>query len=203
MSGYEQGKHVYEIAKRTISNLEIIERIAKNERNLPESQKTAFEVTQLINSFVGLLIAPQSSFYDYYPQNPTNPELLKLINWCKQNGNYSNSYKENTENDFKRFIRHLRNAVAHMSLESDNQAPSFFVSASGDQITHIFFRDQNPHRPREIFEIKIPITRNIHGKQEPVLRNLVLYLSEEILNNFASQTTPKPNKTYPNNTSSD
>lgn len=63
MSSYNYSYFVSDFAKRTIANLEMIERIKREgiaefaEKPFEASEKI-FEVTQLLNSFFALLIVP-------------------------------------------------------------------------------------------------------------------------------------------------
>lgn len=81
-----------------------------------EYQK-CYEVTQLINSFLGLLVFPKEKYFNFLSRKNNDfthtPTLKKLTNKT-YNKNYESTYKEN--NCERNVIRHLRNAVCHRRL---------------------------------------------------------------------------------------
>lgn len=90
-----------EYIDRTIENLRIIEETT--------SKQGSYEVTQLINSFVGLLILPKEKIFDgiddSYVSDETLNQLKKYICCSKE------------EKNLKNIIRHLRNGVAHFNMK--------------------------------------------------------------------------------------
>lgn len=102
---------IRDFSKRTKKNLEII-RVEKNRGN------EAYEVTQLINSMLGLLVFPQQSFINNIPETPI--EELEEAGWPipKVCGNYPQV------KNLKQLIRFLRNGISHFNLE--------FISESGE-----------------------------------------------------------------------
>lgn len=89
-----------------------------------------FEITQLINSLIGLLVFPEQEGYEQISNNPSDlKEMLPLLNEYVNNrpGRYNNTYKERIrEVPFlslpaeykspKNIIRHLRNAASHKKI---------------------------------------------------------------------------------------
>ena len=76
MSVYSTDDYEFSFAERTIKNLEKIKQIVQDEREQGKSDKDiedAFEVTQLINSFVGLLIIPRQMCFKYMPDDISFP----------------------------------------------------------------------------------------------------------------------------------
>ncbi len=65
---------VRDFADRTLMNLEWIETAAKH-----KSDTEVFEVTQLINSMLGLLVFPQQRFFDRIPK--TSLRELRSNGW--------------------------------------------------------------------------------------------------------------------------
>lgn len=70
---------VMDFAARTQANLKIIERLAKQDVSLlvnnpfneiDEDGVEAYEVTQLVNSLLGLIVCPQQRYYDQIPEIP-------------------------------------------------------------------------------------------------------------------------------------
>lgn len=87
-----------------------------------------FEVTQLINSMIGLLIFPQQAYYNNLSEKTEDmkreyPLLYSYV--IGQRGEYQNTYYENTrnqrirtpeKNNIKNVLRHLRNSASHRRL---------------------------------------------------------------------------------------
>lgn len=204
MSSYPQGRQIEEYAFRTKSNLLWIERITALETGLTDKEKTAFEVTQLINSLMGLIVAPQQALYKKYPVKFSTKRMNDLLDWCRLNCEYRNTYsicfcpKKGHEKDtLNLFIKHIRNAVSHMSLEDGKNAkPPFFQPIGDSIITHIFFRDSWETKCKgckkedcssrsndfiQEFEIKIPITGDFENKTTKILKELIIGISDEII----------------------
>ncbi|WP_366131037.1 HEPN family nuclease [uncultured Halomonas sp.] len=95
---------VRDFARRTRVNLEIVE---KSKNNFGHG----YEITQLINSCLGLLILPQQRFMDSIPKTPI--DQLEAEGWAipKVTGHFPQ-----VEN-LQQMIRYLRNAIAHFNLE--------------------------------------------------------------------------------------
>lgn len=204
MSGYPQGEQIQELARRTISNLSIVERVATKEA-LSDFEKTAFEVTQLINSFLGLIVAPQEQLYSKYPEKFSDDYTQRVYEWCKNNGSYFCTYcikgcpKNGEEPDtLKEFIRHIRNCVAHMSFsKAQSGVKSFFQPVGGKEITDLYFMSSRqfacnrcskkdncssvkPSESRQLFRIIIPIKDIIDGQSVQVMKTLIIGFSNEI-----------------------
>lgn len=95
-----QKEFIVDFAKRTRANLEFIER---------SSTSNVFEVTQLFNSMLGLLVFPQQRYMDQIPQTP----LQELVNsgWptIKAKG-------PATCENLRQLIRMLRNGISHCNV---------------------------------------------------------------------------------------
>lgn len=94
---------VRDFAERTKINLAIIQSEVRAGRD-------AYEVTQLINSLLGLLVFPEQAFFKKIPEIKIND--LKKQGWpiplmCE---NYSQVA------DLKQLVRYLRNGIAHFNL---------------------------------------------------------------------------------------
>jgi hypothetical protein len=96
-----QEEFILDFAKRTRANLEFIERAA---------DPNVYEVTQLFNSMLGLLVFPQQSYMDRIPETP----LHDLVNsgWpaIKVTGPALCT-------NLQHLIRMLRNGVSHCNVE--------------------------------------------------------------------------------------
>ncbi len=98
---------VRDFAKRTQENLELLKQIQKEKPNYK-----VYEVTQLINSLLGLLIFPKESFYLKIPK--TSLETLRKEGWP-----IPQSSKPDLEaKNLKDLLRRMRNATAHCLVEA-------------------------------------------------------------------------------------
>ena len=100
---------VLDFARRTKSNLEEIQQLQAEEQKLGSKPKY-FEVTQLINSCIGLVIFPYEKAFDYLPevsldQIPIYQEVLIL-----------HSVKKNEPKTLKQLIKKMRNSFAHQNM---------------------------------------------------------------------------------------
>lgn len=117
---------VRDYTQRTLKNLEIIEKIANGDAHLyfPNSsgeidieETQAFEVTQLVNSMLGLIILPQQRYFDSIPETP----LSELRDWPKP---LLEGDKPEDLHTLKDLMRYIRNSIAHFNIEflsSDDQ----------------------------------------------------------------------------------
>ncbi|MDM0051396.1 HEPN family nuclease [Variovorax sp. J22R115] len=96
---------VADLAARTSANLRAIREIRQNNREAP-----VYEVTQLINSMLGLLVFPQQRYVDRIPRTPLAE--LQEQGWPvpKVTGNHPQV------EDLRDLVRMLRNAIAHFNL---------------------------------------------------------------------------------------
>jgi len=100
---------VLDFIDRTQKNLEFIEQAARFEK---DSQ--VFEVTQLINSLLGLIVFPRENYYENIPETPLAE--LEAQGWKipAVSGQF-----EQVKN-LRQLMRYLRNAIAHSNLEFDS-----------------------------------------------------------------------------------
>jgi HEPN pEK499 p136 len=112
---------VIDFATRTKANLEIIERLASQDASLiirnssgelDEEEVEAYEVTQLVNSLLGLVIFPQQRYFEKIPQTP----LLQLEDegWPKP---LLNGQLPTDLNNLQDLMRYVRNSIAHFNIE--------------------------------------------------------------------------------------
>jgi len=94
---------VREFAGRTRSNIKLIQAAVNTGQN-------GYEVTQLINSMLGLLVFPEQEFYDKIPK--TTIHDLEKEGWPipRVRGNYQQV------SDLKQLMRYLRNGITHFNL---------------------------------------------------------------------------------------
>ncbi|MEJ5226809.1 HEPN family nuclease [Thermodesulfovibrio sp.] len=93
-----------DFTKRTKRNLEVIEQLQKRGEEV-------YEVTQLVNSCLGLLVFPKERFIEQIPETPL--EQLEKEGWPvpKVAGNFRQAQ------NLKELICYLRNAIAHFNIE--------------------------------------------------------------------------------------
>ena len=177
MGGFQDGKFVSEFACRTKLNY-LKQKMANEENELEKAdikkqivaleQKMAerdfdiskyYEVTDLLNSMLGLLIFPEQNAYD----NMSNREgdmrnrLPNLYRVISTQGNYSNSYeRERRSPKGPRYVlKHMRNAASHdrvMILPKSKKTIS-----GGNKITSIEFYDQDKNNDNWKAKIVIPV----------------------------------------------
>ncbi len=108
-----------EFIKRSKDNLESIQKLANEEKlaGISEKDKSAFEVTQLINSLLGLVVLPQQRLFDKIPK--TSFDNLRNAGWP------SDFLKPSTRNDLDNNLRSLsiclRNGITHFNIEAIEQ----------------------------------------------------------------------------------
>lgn len=103
---YDKNDLLKDYTRRTRKNLEYIEKMVQEN---PEAE--LFEVTQLVNSLLGLLVFPFEKMRDKIPD--TNLAELKEQGWSVPRivGRFPEL------NTLKDLVRYLRNAVAHFNMD--------------------------------------------------------------------------------------
>lgn len=97
---------VADFAKRTIANLRAIRQMRHESDRAP-----VYEVTQLINSMLGLLVFPQQRYVDRIPTTP----LVELERQGWPVPQVVGDYPQ--VSDLRGLVRMLRNAISHFNLE--------------------------------------------------------------------------------------
>ena len=102
---YDENQLVLDFARRTKRNLEYIESKSHDNYDLE-----VYEVTQLINSMLGLLVFPQQKFFDDLPEI----SLGELVDkgWPKINTTKGKLKEDNLQ----QLLRYLRNGIAHFNV---------------------------------------------------------------------------------------
>ncbi len=95
---------IVDFAQRTRANLEFIEAAEQD-------GKSVFEVTQLANSMLGLLVFPRENYTKNIPETP----LSDLVNqgWPEIHTTLGKLPKDN----LRQLMRMLRNSIAHCNVE--------------------------------------------------------------------------------------
>ena len=140
MSGYNMEHFIGDFAGRTKTNLDIINDLA----NAPARNQEVYEVTQLINSFLGLIVLPNEKFKKWDKKKTADMKsvednIWKLLRDCEEDHRYYNSYKNKNSGKVIELIDHFRNSISHSGKMGLHFYP---VIEGGDKnITHIIFYD--------------------------------------------------------------
>lgn len=95
---------IRDFAVRTRDNLRVIEELHADGRSV-------YEITQLVNSTLGLLVFPQQSYVDRIPRTPL--DQLAKDGWPIPH--VTDGFMQVV--DLNQLIRYLRNAIAHFNIE--------------------------------------------------------------------------------------
>ena len=98
--------------------------IRTKENLLKITEQNGYEVTQLINSSIGLLIVPEQKFYNEIDNSFVNEATLNEINLCIDSKN---------KMSLKEIVRHLRNSISHSRIKFEND---------NGKISKILFEDR-------------------------------------------------------------
>lgn len=101
---YEPDRVVQDFARRTYTNLVVI-------RRLREEGESVYEVTQFVNSLLGLLVFPKERFFQSIPT--INRGQLIQDGWPIER---ENPLLEQSSN-LRDFVRRLRNGIVHFRME--------------------------------------------------------------------------------------
>jgi len=133
---------VKDFVDRTTFNLNLV-------RDKVTNGEEGYEVTQFINSLLGLLVFPQQTFYDKIPETPLAD--LEKDGWPipRIRGNYPQV------SNLKELTKYLRNCIAHFNLQ--------FTETSGHVDGLIIWNVLNGHKNWEA-ELKIEELEGITGR---------------------------------------
>jgi len=147
---------IKDFAKRTFDNLKII---CDNEKE----KKTGYEVTQLVNSCIGLLIFPKEEYFKKWKQIPgmefPNSHIREIAEKakCKKENCLCNSH-------YGYMLYHLRNAIAHFGIKTREETV----------IRRIYFTDKKTDGITKTIEIELEI-----GDIYNVLMSVLYLILEE------------------------
>lgn len=142
---------------RTNKNLEYID-------NKKENGDEVYEVTQLVNSFLGLIVFPKEKAGYKIRRISDDQHIIQIISSCIIENSYQGRYREiNLTN----LIYHFRNAIAHGGIE---------IISENNEITSIFFYDRMVEdRYRQEFKIVMDISQ---------IREFVKLFSEKFIETY-------------------
>lgn len=125
---------------RTKYNLNLYRKYKSGDK----SKEFEYEVTQLINSFLGLII---------FVKELDRSKSIELEKFVTDNfpdeWNYIIKQEQETHN-FENYLKHIRNAISHPNKK-------LIVSASNDDISSITFKDFNDSS--DIFETTLSLEK--------------------------------------------
>jgi hypothetical protein len=106
---------VQDFVTRTKKNLEVIEKLQDDHKprtgEIDQEEIEVYEVTQLVNSLVGLLIFPKEAYFDQIPKTPIREHINK--GWPSVLAGGTDPDKTTLQD----VIRFMRNAIAHFNVE--------------------------------------------------------------------------------------
>lgn len=130
---------IADFAKRTEANLQTIRRLAKEDGAAP-----AFEVTQLVNSMLGLLVFPQQRYLDRIPETP-------IADLAREGWPIPEVIGDHPQvPNLRQLIRMLRNAVAHFNLE--------FEPGVGNEIKGLIVWNTEPRTGDKTWKARLTVT---------------------------------------------
>ena len=116
---------VHNFVVRTKANLAVIEDIARIKSHtspnsaITQQERSVYEVTQLINSLLGLIVLPQQNYFDEIPLTLAD---LERAGWPRPSIQGKLPKDLNNLNDLMRYVR---NSIAHFNIE-------FFADHTGE-----------------------------------------------------------------------
>ena len=126
---------IVDFARRTRLNLEFVEAAEKDGQNV-------FEVTQLANSLLGLLVFPQERYMESIPDLPLSE--LVLQGWP----NIHTTFGTLPQETLRQLMRMLRNSISHCNVE--------FVAGPEQQINGI--KVWNSHKGHKTWQAELSIS---------------------------------------------
>lgn len=126
-----------------------------------------YEVTDLINSLVGLLVFPEQATYRYISSREVDMRQLFPHLWnCMQSADYKNTYENERgdKNSPQNIIRHLRNSLSHNKVMI---VPRSATIGNKQQITAIIFKDESRNTSGE--RQKFALTINVKDLEKVVM----------------------------------
>lgn len=119
---------IHDFARRTLANLDAVAHLRRQ-----NSEIQFYEVTNLINSMLGLLIFPQQAFVNRIPPIPLSE--LEEQGWAipRVTGKFAQV------RDLNQLVRYLRNAIAHCNVK--------FKAGAEDEIVGLIVWNNDTRRP--------------------------------------------------------
>jgi hypothetical protein len=149
---------VADFAKRTRTNLETLRLLQTHKEN----EYKVFEVTQLINSMLGLLVFPQQRYVEEIPETPLHELAAKGWPIPRVVGDYPQVQ------DLRELVRFLRNAISHFNIE--------FVPGPKGEISGLRVWNKETRRP---YKTKWKAELSVGDLEKITTRFIALLLKED------------------------
>lgn len=137
---------------------EFIQRTMENICVLDKAEGS-YDVTQFINSMLGLLIIPKEKHYEQLEDSMIDSELLQKVQRCCR-----------PARGLKYTVRRLRNAVSHGHLTFEAEKTPY--GTVGSEIKRITFRDEDKKGAGGVFTAQLEVD---------LLKSFVLAFADAIL----------------------
>lgn len=131
----EYRHQVADFAERTLSNLERIEAVERNELKSGVSPRdvTVFPLTQLIGSMLGLVVFPKERYEDHLPEVSIK-ELVENRGWPRLQVEYPapescSKGRHLRCEDLRELTRVVRNGISHCNLEFAVEGDTWDISS--------------------------------------------------------------------------
>jgi hypothetical protein len=164
---YDHDKLLADFANRTRHNLRLIREIQTT-----QSERHAYEVTQLINSMLGLLVFPKERYLDDIP--PKTLDELRSEGWPIPDARPGYSQAQN----LRQFLQWMRNAIAHFNVE--------FLPDQRNEINGV--RVWNQRNGRKTWESEL----SLEQLEAIALRFIAVITGEDGMDNLANTSHSSP-----------
>jgi len=170
MGGYNQKEFTKDFFMRTKHNLDLY-----NIKHDSGDEEFKYETTQLINSFLGLIVFVKA---DGIATNNALNHFMNVNPASDWEYRFPNSTKSERKN-FGSYLRHIRNAIAHSGIKAN--------TSSMNEIVSLEFADQDPdnnpkRNPDNIFRLKLTLEE---------IQDLINLLYDVIENSNSNIDSPK------------
>ena len=141
--------------------------IKRTQYNLEQLKHGPYEVTQLVNSTVGLLMIPQEEFFDQITDDLIDPNILTRMRKAIR----TNSYIDNKyDSSLKDIVIHIRNGFAHNNTKFHPKEINEKMEIN--QVTIWDYRRKTPTQEAATFKITLSIS---------LLRKFLIEFSSKII----------------------
>lgn len=154
---------------------EYIERTLVNLQHIEKNVPATYEVTQLLNSFVGLLVLPREKGYDSIEDSDVSQCLLHRIQTAAKL--CLDGKRQSEDKSLRNIVRHLRNGICHFEVE-------FYGNKDIEEIRIIDkYTDENTKKTLRTFDAKFDMK---------LLREFVIEFGENTKNKHRTSQTKNP-----------
>ncbi len=134
----------------------------RTKENYERLESGPYEVTQLINSMLGLLIMPTETQYNNIVDNLIDPNLLLKLRSCVSKDTYPNETPPSLQN----ICRHVRNATAHCHITPQASLPVY--KGAPLEIGSIVFKDVSERKNGKTEKFEMELTPELLNTTFPI-----------------------------------